>query len=126
MKKALRIFIALVVLAALGFGVLAMMSNPQYRELILHPDRNLAWFLGRYGGWAYAILFVVVFCETGLVVTPFLPGDSLLFATGLMASTGKMNPMLICVTLVCAALLGDNVNYFLGCKFGLEINGVRL
>src|SRR5579862_7013317 len=98
-----------------------MMSNPQYRELILHPDRNLAWFLGRYGGWAYAILFVVVFCETGLVVTPFLPGDSLLFATGLMASTGKMNPMLICVTLVCAALLGDNVNYFLGCKFGRRL-----
>jgi membrane-associated protein len=121
MKKALRILIALMVCVALGFAVLAILSNPQHREILLHPDKKLAWFLGAYGGWAYAILFVIVFCETGLVVTPFLPGDSLLFATGLMASAGKINPTLVCLTLICAALLGDNVNYFLGCKLGRRL-----
>jgi membrane-associated protein len=98
-----------------------MGSNSPLTDLLLHPDHHLSWFLTHYGAWAYAILFLIVFCETGLVVTPFLPGDSLLFATGLMASSGKMNPILICVILVCAALLGDNVNYFLGSKLGRKL-----
>ena len=90
-------------------------------ELIKHPEVYLSYFLTHYGAWAYCILFIIVFCETGLVVTPFLPGDSLLFAAGLMANEGRFNPLLLCGTLIVAALLGDNVNYFLGCKLGRKL-----
>lgn len=120
--KRLWIFGFILLLCAfVGVGVFELRSNPAALNLILHPDAHLSWFLRNYGAWAYGILFLIVFCETGLVVTPFLPGDSLLFATGLMASTGQINPTLICLTLICAALLGDNVNYFLGCKLGRKL-----
>jgi membrane-associated protein len=98
-----------------------MGQHSRFLDLILHPDHHLSWFISHYGPWAYAILFLVVFCETGLVVTPFLPGDSLLFATGLMAEVGKMDPYILCVTLISAALLGDNVNYYLGSKLGRKL-----
>ena len=85
-------------------------------DLFLHLDRTLNAVAGRYQAWTYLLLFVIVFCETGLVVTPFLPGDSLLFAAGaLAASTGSpLNVLVLLVLLVLAAFGGDNVNYFVG------------
>jgi membrane-associated protein len=78
-----------------------------------------------YGTWIYGILFLIIFCETGLVVTPFLPGDSLLFAAGVLASSAlgdaKLNPLAVWVVVFSAALLGDNTNYFVGRLFGLRI-----
>ena len=70
--------------------------------------------VAQYAGWSYAILFAVIFCETGLVVTPFLPGDSLLFAAGAVAATGALNPWWLFLALSMAAILGDTVNYWLG------------
>ncbi|HEY3783508.1 MAG TPA: DedA family protein [Fimbriimonadaceae bacterium] len=98
-----------------------MPAHFQLIEFFKHPEVYLSYFLNHYGAWAYGILFAIVFCETGLVVTPFLPGDSLLFAAGLMANEGKFNPLLLCGTLIFAALLGDNVNYFLGSKLGRRL-----
>jgi membrane-associated protein len=83
-------------------------------DLFLHLDRHLAEITRAYGGWTYAILFLIVFCETGLVVTPFLPGDSLLFAAGGIATLGGLSPALLCVLLALAAILGDTVNYHVG------------
>ncbi|MBI4755573.1 MAG: DedA family protein [Betaproteobacteria bacterium] len=83
-------------------------------DLVLHLDKYLAVLLEQYGTLIYGILFVIVFCETGLVVTPFLPGDSLLFVAGALAATGGMDPVLLAGSLICAALLGDNVNYWVG------------
>jgi len=83
-------------------------------DLAVHLDRHLAAFVAEHGMWVYALLFAIVFCETGLVVTPFLPGDSLLFVAGAVAATGGMDAPLLMATLVCAALLGDNVNYAVG------------
>jgi membrane-associated protein len=97
------------------------MGHSRIVELLLHPQEGIARFFGHYGPWAYAIIFLIVFCETGLVVTPFLPGDSLLFATGMVARGLPISPILICLTLICAALLGDNVNYFLGCRYGRRL-----
>src|SRR5207253_1579494 len=74
-----------------------------------------------YGGWIYAILFAIVFAETGLVVTPFLPGDSLLFAVGAIAATGAMDIRLAAALLLTAALIGDNVNYFVGRAVGVRV-----
>ncbi len=86
-------------------------------DLFTHLDQVLADLLRNYGTWTYTILFVVIFCETGLVVTPFLPGDSLLFLAGAFASRG-LNPYLIFVILSFAAILGDTVNYWLGHYIG--------
>ena len=83
-------------------------------DLLLNLDRHLVALVAQYGAWIYAILFAVIFCETGLVVTPFLPGDSLLFVAGAIAATGAMNIHLLCVLLVAAAILGDIVNYSVG------------
>ena len=74
-----------------------------------------------YGQWIYAILFIVIFCETGLVVTPFLPGDSLLFAAGVLASAAQLNVFVLWATVFAAALVGDNVNYLVGRFFGHAI-----
>lgn len=74
-----------------------------------------------YGPWIYGILFLIIFCETGLVVTPFLPGDSLLFAAGVLSSAAELNPVAVWVVVFSAALLGDNTNYFVGRLFGLRI-----
>ena len=87
-------------------------------DLFLHLDRHLAGIIGEYGGWTYAILFAVVFCETGLVVTPFLPGDSLLFAVGAFAGLGALDLRVVVPLLLLATFLGDNVNYFVGKKIG--------
>ncbi len=91
-------------------------------DFVLHIDKNLELLISQYGVWLYLILFVIVFCETGLVVTPFLPGDSLLFAAGaLAASTGQLNVFILWVLLCVAAVLGDTVNYAIGKKLGVSI-----
>jgi membrane-associated protein len=87
-------------------------------DLFLHLDKHLSALIASYGSWTYAILFLIVFCETGLVVTPFLPGDSLLFAAGTFAALGVMDPWLLAALLIAAALLGDNVNYWIGRRIG--------
>lgn len=83
-------------------------------DIFLHLDQYLALLVNQYGVWVYAILFLVVFCETGLVVTPFLPGDSLLFVAGAVAATGGMNPYWLSLSLFLAAVLGDSTNYWIG------------
>jgi membrane-associated protein len=87
-------------------------------DVFLHLDAHLAEIIARYGGWTNLILFLVVFCETGLVVTPFLPGDSLLFAAGTFAALGSLDPGLLIVLLSVAAILGDTVNYWVGSYIG--------
>lgn len=83
-------------------------------DLFLHLDIHLDEFVGQYGVWVYALLFAIIFAETGLVVTPFLPGDSLLFAAGAIAARGKLNAGLLFVLLAGAAILGNIVNYSIG------------
>jgi membrane-associated protein len=92
-------------------------------DFILHIDTHLQVLAAEYGLWLYAILFVIVFCETGLVVTPFLPGDSLLFAAGSLASLpgSSLDPHLLLVLFFSAALLGDNLNYLIGRKLGPKV-----
>lgn len=87
-------------------------------SLFLHLDRHLAELAGQYGSWIYGILFLIVFCETGLVVTPFLPGDSLLFAAGSLAAIGSMNIHLLFLLMATAAILGNTVNYTVGRLLG--------
>jgi membrane-associated protein len=87
-------------------------------DFILHFDKYLFEIVGEYGKWVYGILFVIVFAETGLVVAPFLPGDSLLFATGALAGAGILNPWLAAGLLIVAAILGDGVNYAVGKYIG--------
>ncbi|CBL43890.1 Uncharacterized membrane-associated protein [gamma proteobacterium HdN1] len=90
-------------------------------DFILHIDHHLLELAQTYGVWLYGILFVIVFCETGLVVTPFLPGDSLLFAAGALAAGGAFDPLLMGGLIVLAAFLGDNVNYWLGRTIGPKV-----
>src|SRR4051812_32608766 len=92
-------------------------------DVVLHLDQHLALLLAQYGTWVYAILFLIVFCETGLVVTPFLPGDSLLFVTGALAAGGGLDIRLVIPLLMAAALIGDNVNYFVGRALGPKVFG---
>lgn len=91
-------------------------------DLFLHLDRHLAELLADYGNWIYAILFLIVFCETGLVVMPFLPGDSLLFMAGALAAGGGMDPAVLIASLFVAAVLGDSLNYAIGRRFGSRIS----
>ncbi|MDM1263141.1 DedA family protein [Acinetobacter indicus] len=91
-------------------------------DFILHVDAHLLEFITNYGVWIYAILFLIIFIETGLVVMPFLPGDSLLFAAGaLAASTGAMDPWLLGGLLFIAAVLGDTLNYHIGKYIGPRV-----
>jgi membrane-associated protein len=90
-------------------------------DLVLHLDRHLGVLLQQYGTWIYALLFLIVFCETGLVVTPFLPGDSLLFVSGALWAAAGMEPAALAATLVIAAISGDNVNYWAGRYFGPRV-----
>ena len=88
-------------------------------DVVLHIDRYLDFIIRNYGAWRYGILFLVIFCETGLVITPFLPGDSLLFAVGaIAASTGAMEPVSLFVLISLAAILGNTTNYWIGHKIG--------
>ncbi len=93
----------------------------QFIDIILHIDRYLGGIIQDFGVWSYIILFVVIFCETGLVVTPLLPGDSLLFAAGALAAIGALDPLLLILTISSAALLGDTANYWLGYFVGPKI-----
>jgi len=86
----------------------------QLIDVALHLDRYLGGFVQDYGAWIYLLLFLIVFAETGLVVTPFLPGDSLLFVAGTLAAAGGMDPVWLCAVLIAAAILGDTVNYWIG------------
>jgi membrane-associated protein len=90
-------------------------------DLFLHLDVHLAEFVAQYGVWVYAGLFAVIFAETGLVVTPFLPGDSLLFAAGALAATGAMDITLVSVLIATAAILGNAVNYAIGRAIGPRV-----
>ncbi len=90
-------------------------------DLFLHLDRHLSDVIQHYGTWTYLILFVVVFMETGVVVTPILPGDSLLFAAGTFAGLGSLNVWAVSALLGTAALLGDNTNYWIGRKVGPRV-----
>lgn len=91
-------------------------------DFILKIDQYLAVFLQDYGLWLYAILFLIIFVETGLVVMPFLPGDSLLFATGALAAfTGELDPVLLIILLFIAAVLGDTLNYHIGNYIGPKV-----
>ncbi|WP_214512965.1 DedA family protein [Pseudomonas brassicacearum] len=90
-------------------------------DLILHLDVYLDMLVTNYGTWVYAILFLVIFCETGLVVTPFLPGDSLLFIAGAVATGGAMDPLLLAGLLMLAAILGDSTNYLIGRTAGEKL-----
>ena len=93
-------------------------------EFVLHFDRYLLQFVQQYGLWVYGILFVIVFAETGLVVAPFLPGDSLLFAVGALSATGVLNPWICYILLIGAAILGDGVNYSIGRRIGPRLLGI--
>ena len=92
-------------------------------DFILHIDKHLVALTAQYGLWVYAILFLIIFCETGLVVTPFLPGDSLLFASGAVvaSSQGSLNIHIILLILLTAAIVGDAVNFMIGKYFGEKL-----
>ena len=90
-------------------------------DWFLHLDVHLGELVSSYGPWVYLILFLVIFAETGLVVTPFLPGDSLLFAAGMLATFGDLNPWLLIAILIVAAILGDTVNYHIGKFIGPKV-----
>ena len=89
-------------------------------DIMLHLDRHLTVWIAAYGAWIYAILFIIVFAETGLVVAPFLPGDSLLFIAGSLAALGSMDVHLLVLLLLCAAVLGNICNYEIGRYFGVR------
>jgi membrane-associated protein len=93
----------------------------QFIDIVLHLDKHLVLLVESYGVWVYAILFAIVFMETGFVVTPFLPGDSLLFVAGAVAAAGGMDVGVVAATLVTAALCGDNVNYWVGRFLGPKV-----
>lgn len=90
-------------------------------DLLLHLDKYLAVLVSNYGVLTYLILFLIIFFETGLVITPFLPGDSLIFVAGTLAGTGALNVMILFVVLVLAAILGDSLNYLIGDYFGEKV-----
>ena len=100
----------------------------QLLDILLHLDRHLDTIIQQYGVWTYLILFLIIFCETGLVVTPILPGDSLLFAVGTFAARGALDLGLVLLLLSVAAVAGDTVNYAIGYRVGPRIfrkEGVR-
>jgi membrane-associated protein len=100
----------------------------QLIDVLLHLDRHLSTVIQDYGMWTYLILFLIIFCETGLVVTPILPGDSLLFAVGTFAARGALDINLVLILLSVAAVAGDTLNYAIGYRLGPQVfrkEGVR-
>ncbi len=98
-----------------------------FLDFILHLDEGLANLIHQFGVWTYVILFAIIFAETGLVVTPFLPGDSLIFAAGALASTtGALDPILLMIVLTAAAIIGDSVNYSIGHYIGPRVFSEKL
>jgi membrane-associated protein len=95
-------------------------------NLVLHIDKFLGDFIHVYGAWVYAVLFLIIFCETGLVVLPFLPGDSLLFIGGAFCATGQMSLPLLIVLLLVAAIGGNTVNYMIGRAIGPRVFNPQL
>src|SRR5574341_2180269 len=91
-------------------------------DIFLHLDKYLANIIAQYGTWTYAMLFFVIFMETGFVVTPFLPGDSLLFAAGTFAALGSLNIWLLLILLIIAAVGGDTINYWIGDRKSTRLN----
>ena len=100
-----------IVMNIIGFGI----------DFVLHLDKYLGQIISTYGTATYIILFIIIFCETGLVFVPFLPGDSLLFAVGAFAALGSLNIFVLIVLLIIAAVVGDTVNYWIGRFFGEKI-----
>jgi len=90
-------------------------------DLVIHFDKYLPGIIETYGIWTYLILFVIIFCETGLVVMPYLPGDSLLFVAGAMAGSGYLNLEILILSLFAAAVIGDTVNYWIGTTSGMKV-----
>ncbi len=90
-------------------------------DVAVHLDRHLASLLQQHGNWVYLLLFIIIFCETGLVVTPFLPGDSLLFVAGALWAASSMDAHVLAATLITAAVLGDNLNYWIGRYLGPRV-----
>jgi membrane-associated protein len=90
-------------------------------DLVIHFDKYLPGIIDTYGFWTYPILFAIIFCETGLVVLPYLPGDSLLFVAGALAGSGYLTIEVLMVSLIIAAVLGDIVNYWIGHTFGMKV-----
>ena len=89
-------------------------------DLVLHFDTYLPGIIQEYGFWTYLILFIIIFCETGLVLLPYLPGDSLLFVAGTLAGAGFLSVEILILTLIAAAVLGDTVNYWIGHTIGMK------
>ena len=90
-------------------------------DFILHLDTHLVELVTQYGVWTYAILFLIIFCETGLVVMPFLPGDSLIFAVGALSAKGALNPYGVTALMIIAAIIGDTLNYWIGYRLGPKV-----
>lgn len=97
------------------------MDIVQFLDIILNVDKVLGTIIAQYGTWVYVLLFAIIFCETGLVVAPFLPGDTLLFIGGAFCATGAMSVELLIILLIIAAVTGDNLNYFIGRKIGRAV-----
>jgi membrane-associated protein len=90
-------------------------------DLVLHFDKYLPGILQQYGLWTYVILFLILFCETGLVIAPYLPGDSMLFVAGTLAGAGMLNIWILLGSLILACILGDSLNYWIGYTFEMKI-----
>jgi membrane-associated protein len=99
---------------------------PGFLDIFIHMDKYLPALVTSYGNLIYGLLFIIIFCETGLVITPFLPGDSLLFITGTLAGMGSLNIGVLLVLLIIAAIIGDTVNYFIGKYVGHKILAMNL
>ena len=97
------------------------MTFADFIDFFLHAERHLEWFIKNYDFWIYALLFAIIFCETGLIVTPFLPGDSLLFAVGALAGKQLIQIEIVTPLLLVAAILGDAVNYSIGKWMGPKV-----
>lgn len=97
------------------------MDLMQFLDMIIHIDKSLGLWIAQYGTWVYVVLAVIIFCETGLVVMPFLPGDSLLFIAGAFCATGAMDIWVLMGLLVACAIAGDTVNYWIGQAIGKKV-----